>query len=74
MSVIGSARSDESRKYTGGQPGDQRQAEAPDFKGEVSRQLFYVHSKGWIILRPKNRRYAEQMAQAMAQMQRMKRF
>lgn len=66
MPVIGSARSDESGKFTGGKRGDQRQTSAPDLKGEVSRQAFYVHKKGWVILRPKDAAYALRIASAMA--------
>ncbi len=48
---IGSARSDERGKYSGGKPGDQKQTNTPDTKGELSVQDFYVHSKGWMVLR-----------------------
>lgn len=51
MYKIGSARSDERGKYSGGKPGDQKQTTTPDNKGEVSLQDFYVHSKGWTIIR-----------------------
>lgn len=66
MPVIGSARSDESGKYTGGKRGDQRQISVPDLKGEVSRQQFYVHKKGWVILRAKDATHALRIACAMA--------
>jgi len=56
--LIGSARIDEHGKISGGRPGDQTGR-------EVSMQDFYVHSKGWIILRAKNRRHAEKIAAAM---------
>lgn len=52
--IIGSARSDENGKYNNGTSGDQRQTTSPDYKGEVSMQNFYNHSKGWYVLRPKN--------------------
>ena len=66
MAVIGSARVDEAGKFSGGQKGDQKQTTSPDFKGEVSRQQFYVHKKGWFVLRPKKKVHAEAIARAMA--------
>lgn len=66
MAVIGSARVDEAGKYSGGKRGDQKQTAAPDYKGEVSRQQFYVHKKGWIVLRPIDPVHARAIAQAMA--------
>lgn len=45
--IIGSARHDENGKYINGQAGDQTGQ-------EVSTQNFYVHSKGWDVLRPKS--------------------
>ena len=66
MVIIGSARVDESGKYSGGRPGDQKQTMRPDRKGEVSLQEFYVHPKGWDILRPKHHAHAEKIARAMA--------
>ena len=45
--IIGSARHDENGKYINGQAGDQTGQ-------EVSTQNFYVHSKGWNVLRPKS--------------------
>ena len=48
MVYIGSARKDERGKYSGGAKGDQLQKSTPDYKGEVSQQPFYVHSKGCI--------------------------
>ncbi len=62
---IGSARIDENGKLNGGSGGDQKQKSTPDYKGEVSQQSFYVHKKGWIILRPKNRLHAQRIAAAM---------
>lgn len=55
--IIGSARHDENGNYVGGKAGDQKQkigADGMDWTGEVSVQKFYNHSKGWVILRPKN--------------------
>ena len=66
MAVIGSARVDEVGKYSGGKRGDQKQAGAPDYKGEVSRQQFYIHKKGWTVLRPIDPVHARAIAQAMA--------
>lgn len=51
---FGSARSDSRKKLSGDIPGDQRQTELVDTKGEVSMEKFYVHKKGWIVFRPKN--------------------
>ena len=66
MSVmIGSARIDERGKISGGKVGDQKQTSTPDYKGEVSQQPFYVHSKGWIVLRPKDKNIAMRIASAM---------
>ena len=45
--IIGSARHDENGKYINGQAGDQTGQ-------EVSTQNFYMHSKGWNVLRPKS--------------------
>lgn len=66
MSVIlGSARCDEHYSGRGGQAGDQRQTSKPDYKGEVSMQEFYVHSKGWIVARLKKEKWANKCANAM---------
>ncbi len=64
--IIGSARSDENYKYNNGKPGDQRQSNSgDDYSGEVSMQTFYVHKKGWVVLRPKNVAVADKIADAM---------
>lgn len=63
--MIGSARLGENGKTTGGAAGDQKQSTAPDKSGEVSQQAFYVHSKGWYVLRPKSDSIAEKLAAAM---------
>lgn len=55
---VGSARRDERNKYIGGKAGDQ------DGK-EVCEQNFYVHSKGWFILRPKSDSHATKIAERM---------
>jgi hypothetical protein len=61
---IGSARHDENGKLNGVK-GDQLQKNVNDFKGEVSMQEFYVHSKGWYILRAKNTVHAHKIAERM---------
>ena len=64
--MIGSARINERGKLSGGVAGDQKQvSSANDTKGEVSMQPFYVHSKGWYILRPKDAVLAAKMAERM---------
>lgn len=64
--IIGSARSDEFGKITGGVAGDQKQKSSTnDTIGEVSMQNFYVHSKGWYILRPKCAEIANKIATNM---------
>lgn len=55
---LGSARQDERGKYCGGKAGDQTGK-------EVSEQNFYVHSKGWYILRPKLDAHATKIAERM---------
>lgn len=57
--IIGSARHDEHGNcYSGGKAGDQTGQ-------EVSTQKFYNHSKGWNVLRAKDDRVAEKLAEAM---------
>lgn len=63
--IIGSARIDEKGGVSSGALGDQKQKTTPDYSGEVSLQDFYVHSKGWNILRPKDPEVAENMAASM---------
>ena len=63
--IIGSARSDERGKLSGGKTGDQKQKNAEDYSGEVSLQNFYHHKKGWYILRWMDPVYAEECAKAM---------
>ena len=58
MSVmIGSARIDERGKAHGGKAGDQSR--------EVATQAWYKHSKGWVVIRPKDAAVAEKIATAM---------
>lgn len=63
--IIGSARVDERGKYSGGDAGDQKQTSTNDKKGEVSMQDFYVHKKGWVIMRPKSEKHADKIAKNM---------
>lgn len=62
---IGSARSDENFKLTGGKPGDQRQKSLIDGCGEVSIQDFYVHKKGWMIAVAKDAKVRKALAEKM---------
>lgn len=55
---IGSARIDERGKTTGGTAGDQR-------GNEVSTQNWYLHKKGWILLRAKDPKVRAAIAVAM---------
>jgi len=55
---VGSARIDENNKAYGGKAGDQNGK-------EVSRQKYYVHSKGWRVFRAKDRNAALRIAEAM---------
>ena len=59
MVQIGSARLNESGKTTGGKAGDQTAR-------EVSTQAWYMHTKGWIVLRAKDPTVREAIAYAMA--------
>lgn len=63
--IIGSARIDERGKLSGGASGDGKQKSIPDYAGEVSMQNFYLHKKGWYILRFKDAAFAEECARAM---------
>lgn len=63
--IIGSARIDEQGKLKGGSAGDQKQTGVDDYKGEVSMQKFYVHSKGWDVFRAKNQNVRLKLAQSM---------
>lgn len=66
MSIImGSARIDERGIASGGAAGDQKQRSTPDYRGEVSFQKFYVHRKGWYVIRPKSAAQANAIASAM---------
>lgn len=63
--IIGSARIGETGRATGGKAGDQKQKGTPDYSGEVSMQNFYIHQKGWIIIRAKLPTVANKLAAAM---------
>ena len=63
--IIGSARMDENKHLSGGSAGDQKQKTEDDYFGEVSLQNFYLHKKGWYILRFNDAAYAEECAKAM---------
>ena len=56
--IIGSARINEHGRTPGGKPGDQTTY-------EVSTQEFYIHTKGWDILRAKSDEVANKLATAM---------
>lgn len=56
---IGSARSDERGKITGGKAGDQKSGK------EVSTQNWYKHSKGWRVFRAKDPDKRKRIAQSM---------
>ncbi len=59
MSIkVGSARIDENGKISGGSAGDQNGK-------EVSTQDYYLHSKGWYLLRPKSVEDADKLAASM---------
>lgn len=55
---VGSARQDERGKYSGGARGDQTGK-------EVSYQPWYLHSKGWYVLRAKDPSVRKRLAYAM---------
>lgn len=56
--IIGSARIDERGKASGGKAGKQKAI-------EVSRQNWYLHSKGWRVLRPKDPNKAARISACM---------
>lgn len=56
--MVGSARIDENGNIAGGKAGDQTGK-------EVSTQPYYMHKKGWILLRPKDAKVANALAFAM---------
>lgn len=56
---VGSARSNENGGITGGQAGDQKNGQ------EVSTQAWYLHAKGWKVIRAKDAATREKIAKAM---------
>lgn len=58
MVIVGSARHDENYEYSGGRAGDQT-------GNEVETQEWYLHRKGWRVLRAKNTRVRERIADNM---------
>lgn len=62
---LGSARIDERGKATGGKVGDQKQSSTPDYKGEVSMQPYYLHSKDWDVIRAVKEADAKALAKEM---------
>ena len=65
--IIGSARSDEKGKYTGGKAGDQKQTKIDDYTGEVSMQYLkdFIGKRAWYVLRPKKATLALALASSM---------
>lgn len=66
--IIGSARGDEhggSGWDGNAKAGDQKQKSTDDWKGEVSKQNWYLHSKGWIVVRAKDPKVREKIAKGM---------
>ena len=57
--IVGSARLDENGNVSGGAAGDQTGR-------EVSTQPYYMHKKGWYVLRPKTAALAVGLASAMS--------
>jgi hypothetical protein len=55
---IGSARIDERGRISGGKPGDQTGS-------EVATQNWYLHAKGWVVIRAKDDAVREKIARAM---------
>ena len=56
--IVGSARIDENGKVSGGAVGDNNGR-------EISTQPYYMHKKGWYVLRPKTVELADGLASAM---------
>lgn len=66
--IVGSARGDEhgGAGWDGrAKAGDQKQTSTDDWKGEVSKQSYYVHSKGWVLIRAKDPAVREKIARGM---------
>lgn len=58
--IVGSARIDENGNLKNGKAGDQT-------GGEVSTQAYYMHKKGWYVMRAKSVAHANALAVAMQQ-------
>lgn len=58
--IVGSARIDENGNLKNGKAGDQT-------GGEVSTQAYYMHKKGWYVMRAKSVAHANALATAMKQ-------
>lgn len=58
--IVGSARIDENGNLKNGKAGDQT-------SGEVSTQAYYMHKKGWYVMRAKSVAHANALATAMKQ-------
>ena len=56
--LLGSARRDENGTYSGGKPGDQT-------GHEIETERWYLHEKGWVVIRAKNEKAREMVATAM---------
>lgn len=59
MVRVGSARSNENGGINGGKPGDQKNGR------EVSTQDWYLHSKGWVVIRAKDKPVRDLIAHNM---------
>lgn len=58
MVIVGSARQDERGKISGGKAGDST-------GGEVGLQDYYLHSKGWYVLRARDSQVAKKIGDCM---------
>lgn len=63
--IIGNAWCDENGKSTNGKPGDQKQTDKEDYKGEVRMQNLYTSPKGWWVLRFISDEHAVEAAKKM---------
>lgn len=59
MVIVGSARQDERGKISGGKAGDST-------GGEVATQDYYLHSKGWYVLRARDSQVAKKIGKCMS--------
>ena len=63
--IIGHAGSDENGQISGGQAGDQRQKNTPDYGGECYMREWWLHNLGWRVFRCKDAKKADMIAQDM---------